>query len=162
MKKFLVFPLISLILFSGCSIIENGSDLSSFIFRMNEKNESYNMTEKGFLHIEENNTFYKFFIIDETELLLSFNSDEKGRLTEMNLATSCFLNESDLLLSFALDTLYCFINNAECTKALLNETDFNNNIIKTKNETIKAKNGNVELLLDVTEIGTVITVYKDI
>ena len=63
MKKFLVFPLISLILFSGCSIIENGSDLSSFIFRKNEKNESYNMTEKGFLHIEENNTFYKFFII---------------------------------------------------------------------------------------------------
>mgnify|MGYP003292775422 CR=1 FL=1 len=32
---------------------------------MNEKNESYNMTEKGFLHIEESNTFYKFFIIDD-------------------------------------------------------------------------------------------------
>jgi hypothetical protein len=161
MKKLLLFSLLPLLFLSGCSIIKNGNDLSGFIFRMNEQNESYNMTEKGFLYNKENSEFYKFFIINENEILLSLKSDEKGRLTELNITTSCCLNENELLLSFVTDTLYCFINNNETTESLLNETDFNNNIITPKKETIKVKNGNTELLLDVTEIGTVITVYND-
>ena len=162
MKKIIIFPLLSIFLLSGCSIIKNGSDLSGFIFRMNEKNESYTLTENGFLYNSENNEFYKYFIIDEHELLLSFKSDEKGRLTEMNITTACFFNESNFLLSFITDAIFCFINDPKITESLLNEADFNNAILTAKNETIKAKNGNIELLLDVTEIGTVITVHKDI
>ncbi len=162
MKKFIILPLISIFLLSGCSIIKNGSDLSGFIFRMNEKNESYNMTETGFLYDEEKSEFYKFFIIDENEILLTFKADEKGRLQEMNIVTSCILGNSEFLSSFIKDALFCFINDNEILNTLLTETDFNNTILTVKKETIKAKNGNVELLLDVTEIGTVITVYKDI
>ena len=132
MKKFIILPLLSIFLLSGCSIIKNGSDLSGFIFRMNGKNESYTLTENGFLYDSEKSEFYKYFILDEHELLLSFKSDEKARLTEMNITIGCFLNESDFLLPFVTDAI------------------------------IKAKNGNTELLLDVTEIGTVITVYKDL
>lgn len=162
MKKFIIFPLISIFLLSGCSIIKNGSDLSGFIFRVNEKNEGYTLTENGFLYDSEKSEFYKYFILDEHELLLSFKSDEKGRLTEMNITIGCFLNESDFLLSFVTDAIFCFINDSQVTEALLNKTDFYNSILTAKNETIKAKNGNTELLLDVTEIGTVITVYKDL
>ena len=162
MKKLLLFPLILSFFLSGCTIIENENDLSGFIFRMNEKNESYNLTEKGFLYDKDKNNFYKFFIVDEKEVLLMFKADAKGRLIELNITTSCFLNENNSLLSFVKDTLFCYINNNETTEILLSEADFNNNILTTKKETIKAKNGNTELLLDVTEIGTVITVYKDI
>ena len=162
MKKLLFFSLVSLLTFSSCSVVKDGRDLSAFIFRMNEKNESYNMTEKGFLYDEEKSEFYKFFLIDENEILLTFKADEKGRLTEMDITTSCNLSNSEFLLSFVTDAIFCFINNTETTETLLRETDFSNTIATTKNETIKAKNGNVELLLDVTEIGTVITVYKDI
>ena len=161
-KKLLLFSLVSIVFLSGCSIIKNGSDLTGFVFRMNEKNETYNMTENGFLYDSENNNFYKFFLIDESEILLSLKSDEKGRLTELNITTPCVINDSKLLLPFVTDTLFCFINNTETTETLLSETDFSNNITTIKNETIKAKNGNTELLLDVTEIGTVITVYTDV
>ncbi len=162
MKKILIFPLISIILMSGCSIIKNGNDLSSFIFRMNEKNEGYNITENGFLYNDEKNEFIKFFLIEEREILLSFKADNKGRLVELHITTPCLLNENELLSTFILDALFCFINDDKTTETLLSETDFSNNLLTTKNETIKAKNGNTELLLDVTEIGTVITVYKDI
>jgi hypothetical protein len=76
--------------------------------------------------------------------------------------TACFFNESNFLLSFITDAIFCFINDPKITESLLNEADFNNAILTAKNKTIKAKNGNIELLLDVTEIGTVITVHKDI
>jgi hypothetical protein len=162
MKKLLLFPLVLSFFLSGCSIIENGNDLSGFIFRMNEKNDTYNMTETGFLYDEEKSEFYKFFIIDENEILLTFKADEKGRLQEMNIVTSCILSESEFLLTFIKNALFCFINNNEILDTLLTETDFNNAMLTVKNETVKAKNGNVELLLDITEIGTVITVHKDI
>lgn len=128
---------------------------------MNEKNEGYTLTENGFLYDEEKSEFYKFFIIDENEILLTFKADEKGRLQEMNIVTSCILGNSEFLSSFIKDALFCFINDNEILNTLFTETDFNNTILTVKNETIKAKKGNVELLLDVTEIGTVITVYKD-
>ena len=48
------------------------------------------------------------------------------------------------------------------TTVLLESIDFYNAIKTITKETVKTKNGNAELLLDVTEIGTVITVYKDI
>jgi hypothetical protein len=120
------------------------------------------MTETGFLYDEEKSEFYKFFIIDENEILLTFKADEKGRLQEMNIVTSCILSESEFLLTFIKNALFCFINNNEILDTLLTETDFNNAMLTVKNETVKAKNGNVELLLDITEIGTVITVHKDI
>ena len=80
----------------------------------------------------------------------------------MDITTSCNLSNSEFLLSFVTDAIFCFINNTETTETLLRETDFSNTIATPKNETIKAKNGNVELLLDVTEIGTVITVYTNV
>ena len=162
MKKMLLFSVISIIFLSGCSVIKVGEDLSSFIYRMNEKNESYNMTASGFLYEENDNRFYKFFVIGENEIMLSFRADKKGRLTELNITSACLLTEDELLLQFATDTIYCFINNEELAESLLSETDFYNTISAPEKETVKAKNGNVELLLDVTEIGTVITVYKDL
>ena len=118
MKKLIILPLISIFLLSGCSIIKNGSDLSGFIFRMNEKNEGYTLTENGFLYDEEKSEFYKFFIIDENEILLAFKADEKGRLQEMNIVTSCILGNSEFLSSFIKDALFCFINDNEILKGI--------------------------------------------
>lgn len=162
MKKFLIFPLISILLFSGCTIQKNGDDLTGFIFRMNEKNESYALTTDGFLYSDENNNYYKFFLIDESEILLSFNKDNKGRLIEMSIVLSEDFYNNNNICQFIDNSLYCFINDDNSTAEALESIDFYNAVKTTTKETLKTKNGNIEILLDVTEIGTVITVYKDI
>jgi len=162
MKKFLIFPLISILLFSGCTIQKNGDDLTGFIFRMNEKNESYALTTDGFLYSEENENYYKFFLIDESEILLSFNKDNKGRLTEMSIVLEQDFHNNDNMKQFIDNSLYCFVNNDDLTTEALESIDFYNAVKTITKETLKTKNGNIEILLDVTGIGTVITVYKDI
>ena len=162
MRKLLILPLISLFILSSCAVTKNGEDLNSFILRMNLRNESYNLSESGFLYDEEKSVFHKFFIIEEQEILLSFKSDNKGRLTHLNFVADCDFYEYEKITLFLENSLYAFINNDDLTINILSESNlFNNLSTKTKN-TLKTKNGNIELLLDVTEIGTVITVYKDI
>ena len=101
-------------------------------------------------------------ITEEQEILLSFKSDDKGRLTQLNFVADCDFYEYEKTTLFLENSLYAFINNDDLTINILSESNlFNNLSTKTKN-TLKTKNGNIELLLDVTEIGTVITVYKDI
>lgn len=162
LRKLLILPLISLFILSSCAVTKNGEDLNSFILRMNLRNESYNLSENGFLYDEEKSVFHKFFIIEEQEILLSFKSDDKGRLTQLNFVADCDFYEYEKTTLFLENSLYAFINNDDLTINILSESNlFNNLSTKTKN-TLKTKNGNIELLLDVTEIGTVITVYKDI
>lgn len=162
MKKLLFFSLFSIFLLTGCTIQKSGDDLTGFILKMNEKNESYNLSTEGFLYSEENNNFYKFFLIDESEILLSFNTDTKGRLYEMNIALPQDFHNNANISQFIENSLFCFINNDALTTETLENIDFYNAVKTTSKETIKTKSGNIELLLDVTEIGTVITVYKDI
>jgi hypothetical protein len=162
MKKFLLFPLLILFCFSGCTIEKNGSDLTGFILRMNERNESYNLTANGFLYDDNDEVLYKFFAFTDTEILLSFKEDTKGRLTEMNIVADKDFHKDEAVIKFIENTLFSFIDNEELTNNILTETDFFNSIKTINNDTKKAENGNIEILLDVTEIGTVITVYKDI
>lgn len=162
MKKFLLFALFSLFLLTGCTIQKTGSDLTGFIFKMNEKNESYNLTADGFLYSSENDDYYKFFQFDEDEILLSFCTDNKGRLTQMNIVTSKDFYSDESQMNFVENSLFSFIDNDDITNTILSEIDFYNSVKSVNINTQKSKNGNIELLLDVTEIGTVITVYKDI
>lgn len=162
MKKICIFSIFSIFLLTGCAIQKNGDDLSGFIFKMNEKNENYNLSAEGFLYSEEENNFYKFFVVDEKEILFSFNTDTNGRLIEMNIVLENDFYNYDNTLTFLTDSIFSFINNDICTNEIIESIDFYNAVKTTSKETLKTKNGNIEFLLDVTEIGTVITIYKDI
>lgn len=162
MKKICIFSIFSIFLLTGCTIQKNGDDLSGFIFKMNEKNENYNLSAEGFLYSEEENNFYKFFVVDEKEILFSFNTDTNGRLIEMNIVLENDFYNYDNTLTFLTDSIFSFINNDICTNEIIESIDFYNAVKTTSKETLKTKNGNIEFLLDVTEIGTVITIYKDI
>ncbi len=162
MKKFFIFPLILLVFLNGCSVEKSGEDLTGFVLRANEKNEAYNLTENGFLYSEENDSFSKFFNINENELLLSFKTDEKSRLTEMNIVTENDFYSDETTLKFTTDLLYSFINNENTSAKIISESDFYNVIKEKTTDTKKTEIDNIRLLIDVTEIGCVITVYKDI
>ena len=162
MKKLLIFPLFLLIFLNGCSIEKNGEDLSGFILRTNEKNESYNLTENGFLYSEKERSYSKFFYVNGNELFLNLKADEKSRLSEMNIVTDNDFYSDETTLKFTTDLLYSFINNENTSEKILAESDFYNVLKEKTTDTEKTEIDNIKLLVDVTEIGCVITVYKDI
>jgi DUF1009 family protein len=80
----------------------------------------------------------------------------------MNIVADKDFHKDEAVIKFIENALFSFIDNDGVTNNILTETDFFNSIKTINNDTKKAENGNIEILLDVTEIGTVITVYKDI
>ena len=162
MKKTIIFLLIATIFLNSCSIADNGDDLTGFVLRLNHKNETYNLTENGFLYSEESHSYSKFFTINENELLLNFEADNKSRLTKMNIVTQNEFYADTDTLNFISDLIKTFINNNDTFEKVIDETNFFD-VIKTKTtDTVKTENGNINLLIDVTEIGCVITIYKEI
>ena len=161
MKKFVILPLILIIFLNSCSVTHNGEDLSAFIFRMNTLNEQYNITSQGFIYSEGNNEVYKFFIANENEILLKFKEDDKGRLTEMNFVADSKFYEDSSSYEFFNNSIYSFINNENTYKEVI-DTDITQLLKTETKESVIIKRGNIEILLDVTTLGTVITVYKDI
>lgn len=158
MKKFVVFPLIFLVFLSSCSVTQNAEDLSAFILRMNTLNEQYNLTPQGFIYSEENDNIYKFFIVNENEILLSFTEDNKGRLTEMNFVADNKFYEDLSSFEFFKNSLNAFINNENTYLGII-DNDITELLKTETKESVTIKNGNIEVSLDVTTLGTVITVH---
>ncbi len=161
MKKVIILPVFLVLFFCGCSITENGEDLSGFLSRLNGLNKEYLITEKGFLYENEARVFSKFFKFSENELLLKLNTDEKGRLNEMNIVLESELRENKECTDFVLNLTKAFIFDEETEKNII-DNEFKKTLKCTCPETHKKDFGNIKTLIDVTESGTVITVYKDI
>ena len=159
MKKFFAFALFFIVFLNSCSVTQNGEDLSGFTQRINKLNEQYNLTSQGFIYSDENDSIFKFFIVNENEILLSFKKDDKGRLIEMNFVVNSNFYEDLSSLDFFRNSLNAFINNEKTYKEIID----NNNLVEAlktpTKETITIKSGNIEVLLDVTTLGTVITVH---
>ena len=162
MKKFLVLALFIIVFLNSCTVTQNGEDLSGFTQRINILNEQYNLTSQGFIYSDKNDSIFKFFVVNENEILLSFKEDDKGRLIEMNFVANSNFYEDLSSLDFLKNSLNAFINNEKTYKEIID----NNNLVEAlktvTKETITIKSGNIEVLLDVTTLGTVITVHKDI
>lgn len=162
MKKAMLLFLVFTIFLTGCSISEKGEDLTGFVSKMNTLNESYDMKAKGFIFEEKSNRIYKFFIVNDTELLLSFTADNKGRLDSMSITASSGLTQDEAVLIFIKNAIFSFVDNNEIYNEITEAEHFKNALNEISKETTKIKSGNAELLLDVTTLGTVITVHKDI
>lgn len=161
MKKAMLLLLVFTIFLTGCSISEKGEDLTGFVSKMNTLNESYDMKANGFIFEEKSNRIYKFFIVNNTELLLSFTADNKGRLESMSITTSILIQD-EAVLTFIKNAIFSFVDNNEIYNEITEAEHFKNALNEISTETTKIKSGNAELLLDVTTLGTVITVHKDI
>ena len=100
-------------------------------------------------------------LIDDYNILLSFCVDSKGQLIKMDITLEQNAVSDDNVTRFVTDAIYVFTENESITKSILDSIDFYNAIKNETKNTVKAENGNISLLLDVTEYGTVITLYKD-
>lgn len=162
MKKTGLLLLLCVVLLTGCSISHHGEDLTGFVEKMNDLNEAYLLTAEGFVFSEEDNSIYKFFVVDDEDVLLSFSKDTKGRLTSISITTNADITKKNAVFEFCKNALSAFIDNDSIYNETVNSELFNSELNKLSKETVKIKSGNVELLLDVTTLGTVITAYKDI
>lgn len=159
----LLILLFSIITLNGCVFSTTGDSLEAFSRRMNEINESYNMTSEGYIIDTKECTLTKFFRFSENEIMLNFKYDKKHRLIEMNIVFEpVILDETPEALTFIESCIKCFVQNEKVEKEILNTTDFENAIKKINMKTISAEADNIKIEIDTTNLGTVISVYKDI
>lgn len=163
-KKYKLLPIIFSILtiFSSCALKESGKSLSAFVERLNTINESYNITESGFIINEEKCTLTKFFDFADNSIMLQFTYSDKNELTSLNIVFDNITENNSEELTFIKNVISAFINDEKTYGDLLTEISFDTCLYTVNNNTQKAKIGNVEMLIDVTEIGTVITVFQNI
>ena len=166
MKKHLFNLLIialSIISLSSCAFATTGESLEAFSQRMNEINESYNMTSEGYVINTEKRQLTKFFKLSENELMLNFKYDKKNRLNEMNLVFDpIILDKSPEALDFIKDCIKAFIQNEPIENEILSSTDFESAIKEINIKTKSAEADNIKIEIDTTNLGTVITIYKDL
>lgn len=144
----------------SCTISDTGATLYGFTKRMNELNESYSLTDDGYIIDQENQTFTKYFTFNEKNVMLTFSYNEKNELDSMNIVSDSLTAEDSAQLEFIKNCIYAFVCNEEIVNNIFTDSDFDNAVLKVDINTKKTKSGNVEMLIDVTEIGTVITVLQ--
>jgi len=155
--------LLSITTLNSCVFLTSGDSLEAFSRRMNELNESYNMTSEGYITDTSDKTLTKFFKFSEKEIMLKFRYDTKNRLNEMHIVFDpAVLDENADSSIFVSDCIKSFCQNEETREEILKSINFDSTIKTIKKETKSAEADNIKMKIDTTELGTVISIYKDI
>lgn len=147
----------------SCAFSENGESITAFSNRMNSYNESYNMSSDGYIFDKAENSFTRFFKFSEEEVMLRFVTDKKNRATELHIVFDTGATEENTDISvFVENSLKSFCQDEKTYILLCDKIDLKNILSKPTAQTISAEYGNIVLKADITEIGTVISICKDI
>ncbi len=158
----IVISFLFIISVCGCSIVEDGYSLQAFTERANERFEQWEISANGFILNEKDKTYSKFFKFDKNEILVQFEYNENKELTSLHIVFDKLTKNNTQELDFIKNIIFAFINNNTITTEILSEINFEKAIFTPDLNTKTTKNGNIELKIDVTEIGTVISVYQNI
>ncbi len=161
-RVFLIFLCCTLFLvLCSCKIEEKGESLNAFVNRMNNKYD-YNMELEGFIVDESNNTFTKFFKLTTNDIMLQFSYDKTtNNLISLHIVFDTITKNNTEEILFFESTIYEFINNDAVAEELLEKLHFPDALYIKDINTKKEKVDNAEILIDVTDIGTVISVVKN-
>lgn len=153
---------ILLISFCSCALTENGNSLYAFCERINALDSSYNLSPTGFIVSESDKSLTKFFRVYQKEIMLQLVYNEDNLLTTLHIVFDNSEKNNAEEEKFIKNSIYAFADNTTTIDSLLVKIDFDNAIQSVDMHTKKAKIDNIEMLIDVTDIGTVITVVKNI
>lgn len=134
--------------------------MHGFTQRMNEKNPAYSMTNSGYIYDEAESTLTKYYVINDTNIMLRFTLDSNNELCSMNIVFDNLTESNTQELEFIRNCIECYCESPEAT-TLLGNISFPDVLFKKEINTIKNKIGNVEMLIDVTDIGCVISVVQN-
>ncbi len=157
----LISLLLTISLCSSCKANTHGDTLYGFTQRMNQLSDTYELRENGYILDQKSSTLTHFYKFGENEILLQFKVNDKNNLTEMSIVFTEIPTEETEEFNFIKNCISAFIDSKETEKEVFSEKSFSKLLEVKSNETIEIKKGDTQLLLDVTEIGTVITVVKN-
>ncbi len=158
---FLFVILISILTLCSCHIKTDGNTLHGFTQRMNELNPDYNMTEAGYLYNKTEGTLTKYYVINECNIMLRFETDSNYELSALHIVFDNLTSSNTQELKFIEDCIECYCNNEEISDNLLAESNFPQVLFTKDINTLKKENGNTDILIDVTEAGSVISVVQN-
>lgn len=164
MKRINTFPLLLVLMtlvLSSCAVSKTGNSLHAFTERMNKISESYSLTEKGYIFNDKDNTLTRFYKFGTNEIMVQFTCDENNNLYRLDLVFPNECSKKPQELKFIKDCISAYINDTQTHTDLMNKLDFDNTINEIKYETQKAESSDTEMLIDVTAIGTVITIIQN-
>ena len=153
---------ITIFLLGGCGLSQKGQSLSAFCERMNEFYEDYHLTPDGFIYTESNNSLTKYYSFNEKEIMLSFVCNDKNELQTLHIVFDNLTKKDTDEINFVKNCIHSFVDNTTESDNLLIKSDFENAIFTRDINTKTTKIGNTEMQIDVTEIGTVISVVQNI
>ncbi len=155
--------LLSLLFLNSCSYKESGETLQAFTNRINSLSSEYTVSPDGFIFDQSQSTLSKFFkFSEESEILLNFKLNEKNKINEMNLVFDKDVLNNNYTYTFIYHCIYAFCNNDSITNNLLQDINLENTAKNESFFTASAESDSIKILIDTTELGTVITIYKDI
>lgn len=159
---FICINIMLIIFLCSCDFSQKGESLYSFCEKVNAYNESYALTPDGYIYSESDNSFTRYFKFSDEEVMLKFFADEKNRLTELNIVFDTDIEKNGDISEFTQICTRAFCGDEKIYKTLKKNIDWDTVLATPSYETKCAENGNIELKIDVTEIGTVISIFKDI
>lgn len=159
---FMIFVFFILITATGCDSDSKGNTLNAFSERMNVLNEEYKMSPTGYIYDSDKKTISKFYTTDKREILVQFSMNDNSELTSMNIVFDNLTEDNQEEREFIYHCIVAYINNDSTTEELLSGIDFYNTLYTPSYETRNKKVGDVEILMDVTEGYTVISVVRNI
>ncbi len=157
----LLLCIILFITFCGCRAKTEGNTLFAFTQRLNEAT-GYEITTDGYILNKTENTFTKFFNFPDREIMLQFTEDENNILTSLNIVFDNLEEKHTEEFTFIENVIYAFADNEQEASKCLKKLNYPQTLYKPNLNTKKANAGNTDILIDVTDIGTVITVVKNI
>ena len=155
---------IFLLIFSlcACSLSEKGSSLFGFSERMDKLCENIDFTAEGFLYSQEENGYIKYFESENAVILLKLMCNEKQKITAMHIVFDGLSEKNTAEIKFIKNLIISFVDNPETSAQIINDEDFYKDIFQESTQTKMKKFGSIDLLIDTTEVGTVITLVHNI
>lgn len=155
-----IIMLLCLGFLSGCKVKTEGDTIQAFTNRINELYGYEAFTVSGYIYDTHDKTISKFYSTDKREFLLKFAINENFLLKNMNIVFDSASQIEDEEKIFIKNCIYAFVNDKTTADNLMHETAlFRENFAPSYN-TLSKKIGDIEIMIDITEIGTVITVVK--
>ncbi len=152
---------VAILVCSSCKATTYGDTLHAFTERMNKLSDTYTLSESGYILDQKSDTLTHFYKFGENEILLQFKTDDKNYLTEMNIVFNGNFTEGTEEFIFIKNCISAFIDNEETERAFFAEKSLSQLLETKSNKTVEINKGDTQLLLDVTDSGTVITVVKN-
>ena len=143
----------------GCAVLRHGNDLTAFTARLHARDSSIEAAE-GWFYDENERRLRRFFPFGESAVEVALVPDEKNNLTELWLVLPAALYDDRDALTFCQTCAAAFLDDEEQLRALAG-AGFRETVTTPAPGTKRADANGAGFAADVTEAGSVITLYRE-